>query len=202
MILRKATVAYLLILGSLTLIPVSVYLTTPTAHAMIPFTSYQDLQEFVRTSGCPSPAPSMYNRGGVTTGLATAGPASQSNAASSQSPTHSETNQQVSGVDELDTVKNDGQYIYTITNNTVAIVQAYPTTDARLVSRVTVNGTLQGIFVVGSRLVIVSEIPGYPYSYYSGGAPLPALGTGASQPGNIAKIYPIQFSGTTSLFVF
>jgi len=108
----------------------------------------------------------------------------------------------VSGVDELDNVKNDGQYIYTITNNTVAIVQAYPTTDSRLLSRVNVSGTLQGIFVVGNRLVIVSEILGYSYPYYNGGAPPPALTTGASQPGNIAKIYPIQFSGTTSLFVF
>src|SRR5712691_171902 len=202
MILRKATVAYMLILGSLTLIPVSVYLTTPTAHAMIPFTSYQDLQEFVHVGGCRSPAPSLDNRGGLTTGLATAGSASQSNSASTQSPTHSETNQQVSGVDELDTVKNDGQYIYTITNNTIAIVQAYPTTDARLLSRVAVNGTLQGIFVVGNRLVIVSEIPRYPYPYYGGGAKLPALGIGAPQPSNIATIYPIQFSETTSLFVF
>src|SRR5216683_850082 len=202
MILRRATVAYLLILSSLTLIPVSVYLTTPTAHAMIQFTSYQDIQAFIHTSGCGSPTRSFYNRGGLTTGPTTAGPAAQSNGASSQSPTHSETNQQVSGVDELDNVKNDGQYIYTITNNTVAIVQAYPTTDSRLLSRVNISGTLQGIFVVGNRLVIVSEIPGYSYSYYSGGAPLPALGTGASQPGNIAKIYPIQSSGTTSLFVF
>jgi uncharacterized secreted protein with C-terminal beta-propeller domain len=202
MILRRATVAYLLILTSLTLIPVSVYLTAPTAHAMIPFTSYQDIQAFIHTSGCGSPTPSFYNRGGLTTGPTTAGFTAQSNSASSQSPTHSETNQQVSGVDELDNVKNDGQYIYTITNNTVAIVQAYPTTDARLLSRVNVSGTLQGIFVVGNRLVIVSEIPGYSYPYYNGGAPLPALGTSASQPGNIAKIYPIQFSGTTSLFVF
>src|SRR5439155_4823770 len=76
------------------------------------------------------------------------------------------------------------------------------TTDARLFSRVNVSGTLQGIFVVGNRLVVVSEIPGNSYPYNSGGTPLPALGTGASQPGNIAKIYPIQFSGTTSLFVF
>ena len=194
--------AYLLILSSLTLIPVSVYLTTPTAHALIPFTSYQDVQAFIHTSGCDSPAPSFYNRGGLTPGPTTTGFTAQSNAASSQSPTHSETNQQVSGVDELDNVKNDGQYIYTITNNTVAIVQAYPTTDSRLLSRVNVSGTLQGIFVVGNRLVIVSENPGYSYPYYGGGAPLPALGTGASQPGNIAKIYPIQFSGTTSLFVF
>src|SRR5256885_4805338 len=202
MILRRATVAYLLILSSLNLIPVSVYLTTPTAHAMIPFTSYQDIQAFIHTSACGSPAPSFYNRGGLTPGPTTAGFTSQSNAASSQSPTHSETNQQVSGVDELDNVKNDGQYVYTITNNTVAIVQAYPTTNARLFSRVNVSGTLQGIFVVGNRLVVVSEIPGNSYPYNSGGTPLPALGTGASQPGNIAKIYPIQFSGTTSLFVF
>src|SRR2546428_386365 len=202
MILRRATVAYLLILSSLTFIPVSVYLTTPTAHALIPFTSYQDLQAFIHTSGCDSPVPSFYNRGGLTPGPTTAGFTAQSNAASSQSPTHSETNQQVSGVDELDNVKNDGQYVYTMTNNTVAIVQAYPTTDARLLSRVNVSGTLQGIFVAGNRLVIVSEIPGYSYPDYSGGTPLPTLGTGASQPGNTAKIYPIQFSGTTSLFVF
>ena len=194
--------AYLLILSSLTLIPVSVYLTTPTAHALIPFTSYQDVQAFIRTSGCSSSTPVLYNRGALTPGPTTSVFGANSNSASSQSPTHSETNQQVSGVDELDNVKNDGQYIYTITNNTVAIVQTYPATDARLLSRVSVSGTLQGIFVVGNRLVIVSEISGYSYPYYSGGAPLPALGTGASQTGNIAKIYPIQFSGTTSLFVF
>jgi len=203
MILRKATTAYLLILTSLTLIPVSVYLTTPTAHAMIPFTSYQDLQEFVRTSSCASPTPSLYNRGGLTTSPTPAGFATaQSNSGSSQTPAHSETNQQVSGVDELDTVKNDGQYIYTITNNTVAIVQAYPATNAALVSKVTVSGTLQGIFVVDNRLVVVSEEPGYPYAYYSGGASLPTFGTGAPQPSSIATIYPIRFPGTTSLFVF
>jgi inhibitor of cysteine peptidase len=201
MTLRRTTAAYLLILTSLTLIPVSVYLTTPTAHAMIPFTSYQDLQEFVYTNGCGSQTPSLYNRGGPAP-QPTAGPAAQTDGASSQSPTHSETNQQVSGVDELDTVKNDGQYIYTITNNTVAIVQAYPATDARLLSKVTVDGSLQGIFVAGNRLVIVSQIPGYPYPYYSGGTKLPALSTGAAQPSNIATIYPIQFSETSSLSVF
>src|SRR6266705_7215875 len=147
MILRRATVAYLLILSSLTLIPVSIYLTTPTAHAMIPFTSYQDIQAFIHTNGCSSSTPVLYNRGALTPGPTTSVFGANSNSASSQSPTHSETNQQVSGVDELDTVKNDGQYIYTITNNTVAIVQAYPATNAALVSKVTVDGTLQGIFV-------------------------------------------------------
>ena len=113
----------MLILSSLTLIPVSVYLTTPTAHALIPFTSYQDIQAFIHTSGCSSSTRMLYNRGALTTGPTTSVFGANSNSASSQSPTHSETNQQVSGVDELDNVKNDGQYIYTITNNTVAIVK-------------------------------------------------------------------------------
>src|SRR5213080_5101135 len=182
MILRRATVAYLLILSSLTLIPVSVYLTTPTAHALIPFTSYQDIQAFIHTSGCSSSTRMLYNRGALTTGPTTSVFGANSNSASSQSPTHSETNQQVSGVDELDNVKNDGQYIYTITNNTVAIIRAYPTTNARLLSRVTVNGTLQGIFLVGNRLVIVSELSRYPYQYDAGSAKLPTVGTGVAQP--------------------
>ncbi|TMI09434.1 hypothetical protein E6H34_01430 [Candidatus Bathyarchaeota archaeon] len=202
MMFQRATTAYLLILASLTLIPVSVILTTPTAHGMIPFTSYQDLQAFIHTSGCGGSTPSFYGRGALTTGQVTAGPAAQANSGSGQAPAHSETNQQVSGVDELDTVKNDGQYLYTITNDSVAIAQAYPTADARLLSRIAVNGTLQGIFVVGNRLVTVSEIPGYSYPYNGGGATFPAIATGAPQPGNIAKIYPIQLSRTTSLSVF
>src|SRR2546428_14015415 len=129
MILRKATTAYILILTSLTLIPVSVYLTTPMAHAMIPFASYQDLQEFVHAGGCRSPAPSLDNRGGLTTGLATAGFASQSNSASTQSPTHSETNHQVAGVDQLGTVKDEGQYNYMLTYNSGTTIQSVPPTD-------------------------------------------------------------------------
>jgi inhibitor of cysteine peptidase len=203
MILRKATAAYLLILTSLTLIPVSVILTTPNAHAMIPFTSYRDIQEFLNTNGCGSPTPTFSNRGTFGTNPSTFGPAALSNSGSSQTPNHSETNQQVLGVDELDTVKNDGQYIYTITNNTVAIVKGYPTADAVLLAKVSVDGTLQGIFVVGNRLVIVSEIPGYSYPYYGGGAKLPSVSTGVAQPGSIATFYPIRsFSGTTALFVF
>ncbi len=199
--LPKATTAYLLILASLTLIPVSVMLTTPAAHAMVPFNSYQELQDYVKGTSCASPVPSPYTRGTYTVTPGTFGANSASSTSSSSPPGHSETNQQVQGVDELDTVKNDGQYIYTITNNSVAIVQAYPTTDAKLVSKVSVNGSLQGIFVVGSKLVIVSQIPGYsPILYYSGGAGVPTPVTGIASP-SIATIYPYPFSQITSLFV-
>ena len=187
-------------MASLTTIPASIVLTAPTAHAMVPFTSYQDLQEFIHGTGCTGPAHYLSSGGVRAPGPTTSSYSTQSNSGSSPTPSHSETNQQVSGVDELDTVKNDGHYIYTVTNNTVAIVQAYPTIDARLVSRITVNGTLEGIFVVGDRLVIISQV----YNYFSlgRGLPVPAIASGVSQPSNIATVFPVSSSGITSLFVF
>src|SRR5207247_8780080 len=111
-------------------------------------------------------------------------------------PNQSETNAQVAGVDELDTVKNDGSYIYTVTNNTVAIVLAYPITEAKLLAHVSVNGSLQGIFVDGNRLVVVSQ----QYQQY------PLLYTGTVQSGMGASIgvYPIFLNSpqTTSLSIF
>ena len=188
--------------------------TTPTAtdqHVMVPFTSYEELHTFILTKSCnstevrnlynPTPAPviqdtntNRLNIGGLsgsfTTTSLTAG------ASTSPTPSHSQTNAQVAGVDELDTVKNDGTYIYTISNNTVAIVLAYPVTDAKLLAHVSVNGSLQGIFVDGNRLVIVSQ----QYQQY----PLPYTGT--LQPGMGASIavYPIflNYPQTTSLSIF
>ena len=85
----------------------------------------------------------------------------------SSAPSHSETNNQVAGVDELDTVKTDGQYIYTVSNNTVVIVSAYPVTNAQLVSRISIlNQTIDGIFLSGNRLAIVSEAPRTVYNMY------------------------------------
>src|SRR6266567_3605955 len=85
-------------------------------------------------------------------------------------PSHSETNAQVAGVDELDTVKNDGTYLYTVTNNTVAVVLAYPVVDAKQVARISVNGSIQGIFIDGSRLVVITQhFQYYPVPYYTTG---------------------------------
>ncbi len=46
----------------------------------------------------------------------------------------SETNNQVEGVDEADIIKTDGKYIYTITNQVLYIVDAYPAVDAEVLS--------------------------------------------------------------------
>jgi inhibitor of cysteine peptidase len=67
---------------------------------------------------------------------------------------HSTTNVQVTGVDEPDFVKNDGRYIYVITGQTLAIVDAYPATSASVISRTEIEDTPRDIFIDGNRLVL------------------------------------------------
>jgi len=176
-------------------------------HVMVPFTSYEELHNFILTKSCnstevrnlynPTPAPVVPETNtndlrisGLSTSFTTAAGAS-----TSATPSHSQTNAQVAGVDELDTVKNDGTYIYTVTNNTVAIVLAYPVTDAKLLAHVSVNGSLQGIFVDGNRLVVVSQ----QYQQY----PLPYATLQSGMGASIA-VYPVFFNvpQTTSMSIF
>jgi inhibitor of cysteine peptidase len=59
-------------------------------------------------------------------------------------------------------VKTDGEYIYIVSGNNVTIVKAYPAEEAKVVSKITVNGTIMGMFVNGDKLaVFVNE-----YSIY------------------------------------
>src|SRR2546428_642680 len=166
----------------------------PTAsavpHAMTPFATYDQLHQWILSVACNgSIVKNFYNPNGnpaptpgpLVTGVpGTFSVTSASSGSVSLVPNHSETNLQVAGVDELDMVKTDGTYLYTVTNNTVAIVLAYPSTDARLLARVTVNGSIQGIFLDGNKLAIVTEK--YPYYPYLMGAsmgvvqPQPSIG--------------------------
>jgi inhibitor of cysteine peptidase len=185
--------------------------TATNQHVMVPFTTYEELHNFILTKSCnstevrnlynPTPAPVIPDT--TTNGLNSGGPSAivtttalSAGTSTSATPSHSQTNAQVAGVDELDTVKNDGMYIYTVTNNTVAIVRAYPVTDAKLLAHVSVNGSLQGIFVDGNRLVVVSQ----QYQQY------PSPYTGTLQPGMGASVavYPIylNIAQTTSLSIF
>ena len=51
-------------------------------------------------------------------------------------PDFSKTNVQVSGVDEADTIKTDGKYIYQIGDRRVIIVKAHPATDLKVVHQI------------------------------------------------------------------
>ncbi len=71
---------------------------------------------------------------------------------------YSSTNVQVAGVDEDDILKNDGKYIYTVSNGKIVIVEAFPTENARVLS--VINSTeerFSGIFINGDRLVAVGS---------------------------------------------
>ena len=67
----------------------------------------------------------------------------------------SKTNVQVEGVDELDYVKTDGEFIYVARDNAVYVVKAYPPDVAEVVSKINVDGLINGIFVENKRLVVV-----------------------------------------------
>lgn len=76
-----------------------------------------------------------------------------------QSVDYSQTNVQVTGVDEPDIVKTDGTYLYIVSNNKVIIVKAYPSEDAEIISEIALNETLTigTIFISGSRLVVFAD---------------------------------------------
>jgi uncharacterized secreted protein with C-terminal beta-propeller domain len=170
----RAKIALLVLLTLGGVMPISIYFTVPAAHGLVRFSSYSELERFLLTrSSCSYGYWNGYNKqlqlygGPASFGPAVPGALSGNAAATtvSTAPSHSETNNQVAGVDELDTVKTDGRYIYTVSNNTVAIVDAYPATSAQLLSRISlVNQTIDGIFVEGDRLSVVSEAPRNPYS--------------------------------------
>ncbi len=68
---------------------------------------------------------------------------------------YSTANIQVSGVDEADTVKTDGKYIYVISGNTVSIIEAYPPENMKKASKISVDGYSIGLFVNNGRLAVI-----------------------------------------------
>ncbi len=69
---------------------------------------------------------------------------------------YSQTNIQVLGVDEADIVKSDGEFIYVVSGNKVFIIDAGPE-DARILSTIEVDETPTGIFINGSKFVILGS---------------------------------------------
>ena len=83
---------------------------------------------------------------------------------------YSQTNVQVQGVDEADFVKNDDKYIYTLTQNKLVIVDAYPAENAKILSETKIAGNPRNMFINKDRLVVFSdgndEVAGFsPYDF-------------------------------------
>jgi inhibitor of cysteine peptidase len=84
------------------------------------------------------------------------------------SPSYSRTNVQVAGVDEMDTVKTDGKYIYISSWDEVNILNAYPPTSLENVSKINeslilghdendVYISFNGVFVLPQKLIVVAS---------------------------------------------
>src|SRR3989338_4265160 len=80
--------------------------------------------------------------------------------AESPASDYSTTNIQVEGVDEADFVKNDGKYIYTLTQNKLVIVDAFPAEYAKIVSETKIDGNARNMFLNKDRLVLFVERDG------------------------------------------
>ncbi|MDG6223088.1 MAG: beta-propeller domain-containing protein [Candidatus Bathyarchaeota archaeon] len=112
---------------------------------------------------------------------------------------YSGTNIQVQGVDEADTVKTDGEYIYIVSGNTLTILKAYPPQEAKVVSKITVEGYITGVFINENKLVIFeTEYNVFPYYGIDSPAilenqdvievkPKDAESTNATEPSNQTK---------------
>ena len=68
------------------------------------------------------------------------------------------TNNQEEGVDEIDLVKTDGQYIYVAQDRALHIVDSWPITDAEKVSTLEIEGWSQGLFLHGDTIVVASQV--------------------------------------------
>jgi inhibitor of cysteine peptidase len=159
---------------------------SPEISPMTSFVSYDALKTYLSTNskgvstygGGPLDSRFFAGDSGTIGGVPTLAPSVPSTINSeSQGNSYSTTNIQVAGVDEADTTKNDGQYIYTASNdystgqNYVYIVKADPN-DPRVIAKIPLdnNTYLAGMFLSqdSNQLVVI----GSQYQVYALGAPI------------------------------
>ena len=82
----------------------------------------------------------------------------QAGSVKSESLDYSDTNVQVTGIDEGDILKTDGDYIYTISNNILYIIKAFPGEEAEVISTVKFENTPSGLFIYENNLAVFGNI--------------------------------------------
>ncbi len=135
--------------------PTSGPTTVPLSQEFKTFKSWEQAQAFLSASGSNS----YYGRGyAEDSAMPLSAPTAAKSSEGAQSATggsdYSTTNVQVAGVDEDDTLKNDGKYIYTVTNGQIVIIDAYPASQAHIVAVINdTDAQYQSIFITQNRLV-------------------------------------------------
>ncbi len=158
-----------------------------------------------------------YFPGVYETGVALAGagdststtPTGLDSSNSTVAPIHSTTNNQVANVNEADLVQTDGRYIYTLTNNTLVIVDTTTQGGPSVVSTTQLTGYVSGMYLDGSRIVLVGQDYGDSVIPFGGIACRPGLlwyAPGSTQvttldvtdPSNPATLSVTKLDGTLS----
>lgn len=151
------------------------FIEPPTASAIQTFADENDLKNYLTINsqnqitayrGSPLDTQFFQEKGLMSPEEVVPSYSIQSGDAASRSDSYSTTNIQVTGVDEADIVKNDGQYLYVASNNYmenknyVYIVKADPE-DPRVVSKITLenNTYLAGMYLSqdSKQLVIIGS---------------------------------------------
>ena len=138
-----------------------------TGGLLSTFSSEDQMFDFLSSSG----------RSGVSYNDSSQDAGTGSNEKSSYSPSYSHTNVQVAGVDEMDSVKTDGKYIYVASYDSVSILNAYPPTSLKNESIINesyilgeddplVDLSFSGVFVLPHRLVVIGTWYEYQYNPY------------------------------------
>jgi inhibitor of cysteine peptidase len=100
--------------------------------------------------------------------------------------TFSTTNVQQQGVDEGDTVKSDGQYLYILSHDKLVILNAWPATQLSTLSTTALDGNAIAEYLNGNRVTVISQF----YNYYPivdpPVGPVPVATTGAATSGSVA----------------
>jgi uncharacterized secreted protein with C-terminal beta-propeller domain len=144
--MKKVKVATLILLISVSIIAILCTDVEYGSATFKKFGSYEELKEFIKNAR-PQDYYLYARSSSFTSGTLKALDVNE----------YSKTNIQVQGVDEADVVKTDGEYIYVISGQKVVIVKAYPAEEAAVLSKITVDGTLNQIFINQQRLAIFYE---------------------------------------------
>lgn len=78
-----------------------------------------------------------------------------SDEASVSSGGHSTTNNQVEGVDELDIMETDGEYIYTVAGDHLMISKVWPPEEAAVAGQIQIEGNPKGLFLLEDDTIVV-----------------------------------------------
>ena len=143
--------------------------TEDTGNGLKKFNSTAELKAFLKENQAesiggggrgsswvgPGSPPMMMAQEDATKGAAV--PLPSSNFFDGSAGEYSTTNIQVTGVDEADFVKNDGEYLYLISGERLVIVDAWPAGEAEIASETDLSGQPVELFLAGNRLVVFTS---------------------------------------------